>query len=53
MGIFGAAFMLTLWHGVALLLMGSVRYHGFWDRAAANMVLYGVPAAIVVSAILG
>jgi hypothetical protein len=48
-----AAFMITVWHAVALLVMGSVRYRGFWENAAADMVLYGIPPAIVVSAILG
>jgi hypothetical protein len=45
-------FMITLWHTVALLLMGSVRYRGFWSSAAANMVLWGIPPAIVVSLFL-
>jgi hypothetical protein len=48
-----AAFMITLWHSVALILMGSVRYRGFWSAAAADMVLWGVPPAIVVSLLLG
>jgi hypothetical protein len=43
------AFMFTLWHGVALIVMGGVNYKGFWNKAAANTVLYGVPVAIVVS----
>lgn len=47
------AFMLTLWHSVALLLMGSVRYEGFWSELAADMVLFGIPAAIIVSLIVG
>jgi hypothetical protein len=47
------AFMITLWHSVALILMGSVRYRGFWSTAAADMVLWGVPPAIVVSLIVG
>jgi hypothetical protein len=47
------AFMVTLWHAVALLVMGSVRYQGFWEKAAADMVLFGIPPAIVLSAILG
>jgi hypothetical protein len=44
-----AAFMFTLWHGVALLIMGSVRYRGFWSKAAADLVLFGMPPAIVIS----
>jgi hypothetical protein len=51
--IAAAAFMVTLWHSVALLLMGSVRYHGFWEQAAAFMVLWGIPPAIVISALIG
>jgi hypothetical protein len=43
------AFMITLWHSVALLLMGSVRYRGFWNDAAADMVLFGIPPAVIVS----
>jgi hypothetical protein len=49
LAIFGAAFFITLWHSVAILLMGSVRYRGFFDDLAADMVLYGIPPAIVVS----
>jgi hypothetical protein len=48
-----AAFMITVWHVVALIIMGSVRYRGFWERAAADLVLFGIPPAIVISAILG
>ncbi len=47
------AFMITVWHGVALLLMGSVRYTGFWAAAAAYSVIWGIPTAIVVSLIVG
>jgi hypothetical protein len=47
------AFMITLWHSVALVLMGSVAYRGFWRDAAADMVLFGIPPAIVVSLIVG
>jgi hypothetical protein len=47
-----AAFMITLWHTVALLVMGSVRYRGFWNKAAADMVLFGIPPAIVLSLFL-
>lgn len=49
LAIFGGAFMITLWHSVALLLMGSVRYRGFFNSLAADMVLFGIPPAIVVS----
>jgi hypothetical protein len=47
------AFMITVWHVVALIIMGSVRYRGFWERAAADLVLFGIPPAIVVSVLLG
>jgi hypothetical protein len=47
------AFMVTVWHVVALILMGSVRYRGFWQDAAADLVLYGIPPAILISALLG
>jgi hypothetical protein len=47
------AFMITLWHSVALILMGSVRYRGFWNAVAADMVLWGIPPAIVVSLLVG
>jgi hypothetical protein len=46
------AFMITLWHSVALILMGSVRYRGFWNAVAADLVLWGIPPAIVVSLLL-
>jgi hypothetical protein len=49
LAIFGGAFFITLWHSVALLLMGSVRYRGFFNDLAADMVLYGIPPAIVIS----
>jgi hypothetical protein len=52
-GIAIGAFMITLWHSVALLLMGSVRYRGFWNTAAADMVLFGIPAAVVLSLFVG
>jgi hypothetical protein len=47
------AFMITVWHVVALIIMGSIRYHGFWERAAADLVLFGIPPAILISALLG
>jgi hypothetical protein len=46
------AFMVTLWHSIALLLMGSVRYRGFWADLAAKTVLFGIPAAVLVSLLL-
>jgi hypothetical protein len=51
-GLAIAAFMITLWHSVALLLMGSVRYRGIFQDLAADMVLFGVPPAVVISLLL-
>lgn len=48
-----AAFTITVWHTVALILMSSVRYRGFWNVAAADMLLWGIPPAIVLSLLLG
>ena len=53
LAIFGGAFMITLWHSVALLLMGSVRYRGIASDLAADLVLYGIPPAIVLSLLVG
>jgi hypothetical protein len=47
------AFMVTLWHAVALLIFASVGYRGRWERLAAEIVLFGVPAAIVLSLMVG
>jgi hypothetical protein len=47
------AFMVTLWHAVALLTFASVGYRGKWDTVAADVVLAGVPAAIVLSLMIG
>ena len=47
------AFMVTLWHAVALLVFGSVGYRGRWETLAADIVLFGVPAAVVISLIVG
>jgi hypothetical protein len=47
------AFMVTVWHGVALIFFRAVRYRGPWAAFAANTVLFGLPVAIVISLILG
>jgi hypothetical protein len=52
-GLAIAAFIVTVFHGMALLLFASVRYHGRADKLAADMLLYGIPPAILVSAIVG
>jgi hypothetical protein len=52
-GLAISAFIVTVFHVLALLLFSSVRYHGRADRLAADMLLYGIPPAILVSAIVG
>jgi len=47
------SFMVTLWHAVALLVFGSLGYRGKWETLAADVVLFGVPAAVAVSLIVG
>lgn len=47
------AFMVTLWHAVALLVFGSVGYRGKWEAIAADVVLFGVPTAVAVSLLVG
>ena len=46
------AFMVTLWHAVALLIFASIGYRGRWETVAADVVLFGVPSAIVFSLIV-
>jgi hypothetical protein len=53
LAIFGAAFFITLWHSVAILVMDSVRYRGALKDLVADMVLYGIPPAILLSALFG
>lgn len=48
----GAFGLINLAHVVGLVLMGSVRYRGVWERFFSNLSLYGTAAAIVVSIIL-
>ena len=45
--------MVTLWHAVALLVFASVGYRGKWETLTADIVLFGVPAAIGLSLIVG
>jgi hypothetical protein len=52
-GLAIAAFIVTVFHVVALLLFGSVRYRGRANQLAADMLLFGIPPAILVSAIVG
>jgi hypothetical protein len=52
-GLAVAAFIVTVFHVVALLFMGSVRYHGRGAAFMAWTLLLGIPPAILVSAIVG
>lgn len=52
-GLAIAAFMLTVWHVVALLFFGYTRSWGRLSRLAADMLLYGIPPAIVISLLVG
>jgi hypothetical protein len=51
-GLASAAFFVTVFHVAALLLFGSVRYRGRWTSFAANTMLFGIPLAIVIAAIV-
>jgi hypothetical protein len=48
-----AAFIVTVFHVVALLVFGSVRYRGRAERLVADTLLYGIPPAIVISLVVG
>lgn len=50
--IAGGFGLINLAHVVALLLFGSLRYRGFWERFFAHVSLWGTLGAIVVSLIL-
>jgi hypothetical protein len=52
-GLAIAAFLVTVFHVVALLFFGVVRYRGRAERFAANTLLYGIPPAILASLIAG
>ena len=52
-GLAIAAFIVTVFHVVALLFFGSVGYRGRAERLAAGGLLYGIPPAIVISLIAG
>ena len=52
-GLAIAAFMLTVWHVVALMFFGATRYRGRASRLAADMLLFGIPPAILISLIAG
>jgi hypothetical protein len=51
-GLASAAFFVTVFHITALLFFGSVRYRGRWSTFAANAMLFGIPLAIVIAAIV-
>jgi hypothetical protein len=48
-GFAAAAFVVTLFHVLALLFFGSVRYRGRWGSLAATTLIFGIPPAILVS----
>jgi hypothetical protein len=52
-GLATAAFFVTVFHVAALLFFESVRYRGRWTSFAANTMLFGIPVAIVIAAIVG
>jgi uncharacterized integral membrane protein len=52
-GLLLAAFIVTVLHGVGLLLLGSAGYEGRWGKVTADSLLWGIPPAVVVSAIAG
>jgi hypothetical protein len=52
-GLAIATFIVTLFHVAALFLFGYTRYHGRAERFAAYTLLIGIPAAILVSALVG
>jgi hypothetical protein len=41
------AFMVTVWHVAALLIMRGSGYRGLWATLAADTILYGIPPAVV------
>jgi hypothetical protein len=47
------AFIITVWHSAALLMFGSVGYRGRWSAIVADILLFGVPAGIIASLIVG
>jgi hypothetical protein len=51
LGLAAAAFFLTVFHVLALLVFGSVRYRGRWASFAANTLLFGIPPAVLAGAI--
>jgi hypothetical protein len=46
------SFMVTVWHSVGLLLFGAAGYRGRWGRVTADLMLYGVPPAVLAGAVL-
>jgi hypothetical protein len=52
-GLAAAAFIVTVFHVLGLLLFASVRYRGRWAHFAAITLLLGIPPAIVISLIAG
>jgi hypothetical protein len=52
-GLAIAAFIVTVFHVIALFFFGVVRYRGRAERFAAYSLLYGVPPAILISLLAG
>jgi hypothetical protein len=47
------AFIITVWHSAALVMFGSAGYHGRWSAIVAYVLLFGIPAGVVASLIVG
>jgi hypothetical protein len=52
-GLAIGAFIVTVFHVLALLFFGSVRYHGRASKLAADMLTFGIPPAILISVLVG
>jgi hypothetical protein len=45
--------LITFWHAIALMMMRSVKYVGFWEGALAKGLLFGGPLAVGLSLLVG
>jgi hypothetical protein len=52
MGLAIAALIVNVFHVVALLLFGSAGYRGRWANLTADIVLYGMPVAVLAGLVL-
>jgi hypothetical protein len=48
-----AAFVISVWHVVALVFFETIRYRGPWAKIASSLILFGMPPAILVSLLVG